>query len=322
MSSTRSLVLLEKNRVLAQRVARVLSAATELSEVHVAETPGALREHLTAESALAALELTELDAGLEWVRGPFPQLKLLTWSQGNVEGALQVARHEPALQSILAWPGHQSMPRAWELSLSARRAFDPTARGPKVTDLLAWGATTVRWSPRNGAERDAAVAQVERHAARTGAGSRFIERLAVAAHEMLMNAMYDAPVDAAGRAYYAHDRKADVMLDEREAPVLRLAFDGMTAALEVVDPFGRLERRHVLQSILRGMEGARNERAQLLDTSHGGAGLGFFRLHAASTSLLVEVRRHESTRVVALFDLDASAREARGAQTSLHLFLD
>lgn len=321
--SSRSIVLLEKNRVLAQRLARVLASASDLSEVHVGESPQALRAQLNERTVLVAVDAAELDVALEWVRGPWPQLKVVTWSQGSLEAPLQVARHEPALQSLLGWPAHQSTPRPWELALAARRAVDGgAAKGPRLTDVLAWGASTIRWSPRNSGERDHAVAEVERYAAMVGASSRLIERLAVVAHEMLMNAMYDAPVDAAGRALYAADRKQDVILDDREAPTLRLGFDGMCAALEVSDPFGRLRRAHVLNSVLRGIEGARNDQAQLLDTSHGGAGLGFFRVYGACTAVIVDVRPAESTRVLALFDLDASVREARASPASLHLFAD
>jgi hypothetical protein len=65
------------------------------------------------------------------------------------------------------------------------------------------------------------------------------------AHELLMNAMYDAPVDAQGRPKYAADRKADIRLTDSERPSVRVATDGSRLVLQVRDPFGRLERRHV-----------------------------------------------------------------------------
>lgn len=321
MSSSRSILLLEKNRVLGQRLARVLSAATDLAEVTVSDSPAELKKSLTASTLAVAVESSDLDVALEWVRSDWPQLKVITWSQTSLESTLQVARHEPALQSIIGWPAHQSMPRTWELCLAGRRALDgPNAKGPRLSEVLAWGASTIRWVPRNSAERDHAVSEVERYAAQLGANSRLIERLAVVAHELLMNAMYDAPVDAQGKPLYAHDRKQDVILDDKEAPTLRLGFDGMTAALEVTDPFGGLKRKHVLNSILRGLDGARSDRAEVLDTTHGGAGLGFFRMYGACTAVVVDVKHGESTRVLALFDLDASMREARASAASLHLF--
>ena len=321
MSSSRSILLLEKNRVLGQRLARVLSAATDLAEVTVSDSPAELKKSLTASTLAVAVESNDLDVALEWVRSDWPQLKVITWSQASLESTLQVAKHEPALQSIIGWPAHQSMPRTWELCLAGRRALDgPNAKGPRLSEVLAWGASTIRWVPRNSAERDHAVSEVERYAAQLGVNSRLIERLAVVAHELLMNAMYDAPVDGQGKPLYAHDRKQDVILDDKEAPTLRLGFDGMTAALEVTDPFGGLKRKHVLNSILRGLDGARSDRAEVLDTTHGGAGLGFFRMYGACTAVVVDVKHGESTRVLALFDLDASMREARASAASLHLF--
>jgi len=312
---------LERNRIVAQRVARVLSATTELSEVHIGESPAELKANLGPQTVLVALDASELDVALEWVRGPYPHLQVVAWSQNSLTSALQVARHEPRLRCILGWPAHQSIPRVWELALAARRAFDgPEARALRITDLLSWGGSSIKWLVRNSAERDHAVSEVERYAAMAGANSRLLERLAVVAHELLMNAMYDAPVGPNGKALYAHDRKQQVILDDAEAPTLRFALDGMTCALEVVDPFGRLQRQHVLGSILRGIEGGQNAQAQVLDTSHGGAGLGFFRMHAACSSLVVDVRPNVASRVMTLFDMDASPREARALPASLHLF--
>jgi len=319
VSSSRSVVVVERNRLAAQRMGRILSAATDLAEVHVGERPADVRPMLTERTAVLALDAADLDAALEWVRGPFPQLKVVTWSQGSLEPALQVARHEPALQSLLGWPSHQSLPRPWELALAGRRALGDTGKGPRLTDLLAWGASTIKWSPRSGAERDAAVAEVERFTAAAGAGPRAAERMALLTHELLMNAMYDAPVDAAGRPLFAQDRKADVLLTDAQAPQLRLGLDGQVAALEVTDPFGRLERRHVLQSILRGMQGGKDGAAEVLDTSHGGAGLGLFRVYEAATVMGVDCKPGASTRVMALVDLDAPPRAARTLPASLHL---
>lgn len=319
-ASPHALLLLEKNPLIAPRLARVLSSATDLSEVHVGQSEAELERQLGPTVSTLALDASELDTALKWVRGAWSHLSVLCWSQTSLVVPLRVALHTPQVQSIIGWPAHQSMPRHWELNLAARRSIDRGSRGPRLNELVAWGATTIKWSPRTSAERDFAVAELERYAALAGASSRVIERLAVVAHEMLMNAMYDAPVDGAGRAIYAQDRKADLILDEHETPTLRFAIDGVLAALEVTDRFGRLGRNHVLHSILRGIDAQSNEAAQVVDTSHGGAGLGFFRMYAACASVIVDVKPREQTRVTALFDLDSSGREARTVPASLHLF--
>jgi hypothetical protein len=138
------------------------------------------------------------------------------------------------------------------------------------------------------------------------------------AHEMLMNAMYDAPVDQGGNLLYAHDRKQDVELDERSTPTFRFAADGVHVGLQIVDPFGRLTRDHVLDGIIRARKAENGGEA--LDTSGGGAGLGIFRIYQNSTVMVVDVSPGRYTSVTSFFDLDVNPREARTMPVSLHLF--
>lgn len=322
-SGDASILVLERNPVVAQRLSRVLSAGAGLAAVHVGERPLELKERLGARTVLVALDAQDVDVALEWVRGPYPHLQIAAWSQTSAQSALQVARHERQLNALIGWPAHQSIPRTWELALVARRALDPRdAKSPRLQELLAWGATVIKWSPRTITERDHVISEIEKCATQAGASPRLVERLAVSAHELLMNAMYDAPVDSVGRPLYAADRRKELVLSDKEAPTLRLGLDGMTAGLEVTDPFGRLERKHVLEGIARGLAGKQDASAQVLDTSQGGAGLGLFRLHEASTAMLVEVRKNRSTRLLTLFDMDASAREVRAVPPSLHLHFE
>ena len=133
-------------------------------------------------------------------------------------------------------------------------------------------------------------------------------------HELIMNAMYDAPVDAFGRPKYAADRKAEIALADHERPALRLATDGTRIALQVRDPFGRLERRHVVDGLARGLAGGE------LDRSHGGAGLGLLVCHNASTALWFDVVPGQRTEVTALLELDVNLRELRTSARSLHFW--
>jgi K+-sensing histidine kinase KdpD len=133
------------------------------------------------------------------------------------------------------------------------------------------------------------------------------------AHELLMNAMYDAPVNAAGEPRFAQDRKADVALAPGEQAILRVATDGNQVALQVRDPFGRLERRHVFDGLARGLSGE-------MDRSHGGAGLGMMVCHNTSTAMFFDVVRDRHTEVTALFELDINLREFRTQAKSLHFW--
>jgi len=188
------------------------------------------------------------------------------------------------------------------------------AAAPPLGAYLDWGFSSIDLDVRATADRDPAVAQIQDFVAGLGAPRRVAEMFGELGHELIMNAMYDAPVDGSGRPKYAADRKADIMLGDHERPALRIACDGTRLALQIRDPFGRLERHHVVAGLERGLAGGE------LDRSHGGAGLGLLVCHNASTALFFDVVANRSTEVTALFELDVNLRELRTSARSLHFW--
>ena len=154
---------------------------------------------------------------------------------------------------------------------------------------------------------------------RFGIGRRLAGTAADAAHELLMNAMYDAPVDASGSPRYAEDRQADIRLEEHEIPVLRLTVDSSHLALDIIDPFGRLPRGKLFGGILRGRSGALASRASsVLDVSDGGAGLGLFNLFSSGAVVRAEVVPGRQTLVSWMLDRTVNQREIRSLPRSLY----
>jgi hypothetical protein len=313
-----TLVVIEKNRVAGQRIARVVSAAAGMAAVVVAESLEEARGQLPSPPVLLCCDAALLDEARAWF-DTWPALRAVTWTAEDVPRVVAAVRDERRVRNVLGWPSFASMPRPWELLLAARRLVDPLASVPKLQDLLLHGGHAQRWRPRTTAELAGVVEESAAVVARCGVGSRTADRVSEVVHELLMNAMYDAPVDGWGQARYAADRRQALTLDDAEVPTLRLAFDGVLIALEVADPFGRLRDEHVIDGIVRGAANASSS-APALDTSHGGAGLGMARVHASSTAMVVDVRPLESTRVLWFFELDLSARDTRGMPSSLHLF--
>jgi hypothetical protein len=313
--------VLERNRVVGQRIARVMAAACGLIDVACAEDPADLRAALDPDPLLLGCDAADLELALDWATNRYPGVRLLVWTSGETQAVIEAARKEARIASVLGWPSFESMPRPWEIAFAVRRLLKPEAPSPRLADLLGWGATVLKWRPRTSEERDVAVGEVSQYAERAGAPTRIAEKLGELAHELLMNAMYDAPVDARGRPRYAHDRKSEIYLLEHEVPTLRLGTDGEQIALQAVDPFGRLRRHHVLDGIARGL-GARGNgaRAQVLDTSGGGAGLGMLKIYTAGTVLMVDVSRAASTCVTSFYDLDVNPREFRSLPASVHFF--
>ena len=298
-----------------------MSAASGLMEVPCVDDAAELHKVLSKRPLLLGCDAADLELALEWAAERYPTMGLVVWTSASTASVVQAALGEPRLSSIIGWPSFESMPRPWEIALAVRRILNPQAPPPRLSDLLAFGATIVKWRPRSSGDRDRTVAEVRQWAERAGAPARIAERLAELAHELLMNAMYDAPTDRGGHPRYSHDRKQDIVLEDDEVPTLRLGTDGEHIALQAHDPFGGLRRHHVFEGITRGLsarEGGKPD--DVLDTSRGGAGLGMLKIYTAGAVLLVDVAPSSSTLVTSFYDLDVNPREFRSLPGSVHFF--
>jgi hypothetical protein len=125
--------------------------------------------------------------------------------------------------------------------------------------------------------------------------------------ELLMNALYDAPVDEAGKPVFAdvdpHDRK-----DSRSPrPVsIRYAATDTMFAVAVRDRFGRLAKNTILAYIEKCISSPNQ-----IDRKTYGAGLGLYLVANAAAAYVVNVAYGIATEVVCTFD--------RGAKTPLRL---
>lgn len=309
----RRVLLFERNRALAARIGRVLRAACDLANLQSTDDPHQARAALTPELDLIACDASDLDLVREWSELS-PHTKLLVWSQAATGPLVELAQHDLRLSNLVGWPSFESMPRPWELLSTTRRLLGAPA--PKHSEWLSWGATHYKFRPHTTDELAKVVITVAEIAERAGQPRRSAQRTGIAAHELLMNAMYDAPVDQYGEPRFAFARDSVITLEGHEAPTLRIGTDGEKLVLQVSDPFGRLERATLYRHLVRGQAAG----GATLDTSGGGAGLGLARIHASGIALVVDVTPNERTTITLVTDLDLRAREARALPLSLHWF--
>jgi hypothetical protein len=234
------------------------------------------------------------------------------WTAEPLRRSLRYLVETSAIDHVLGRRNFESPPQAWEVTMLARRLLGgPT---PPLGAYLDWGFNAIDIDVRATADREAAQLKIHEFVGALQVPRRIAEMFSELGDELIMNAMYDAPVDGDGRPKYAGDRRAQVVLAAHERPVLRIATDGSRLALQIRDPFGRLERRHVFEGLARGL--ARGE----IDRSHGGAGLGLMVCHNASTAMFFDVASNRHTEVTALFELDINLREFRTQAKSLHFW--
>ena len=136
-------------------------------------------------------------------------------------------------------------------------------------------------------------------------GSKTAAQLAAdVLHELAVNALLDAPVDAQGEPKYAHRRTEVNEVEEADACDLGLAVDGARIYLEAVDRFGRLTTK----PFARALE-SYGGRVQV-NSSGGGAGLGLRRMIEHSDAIAVRVVRGRESRVLCAVDLGDTRRRA------------
>lgn len=136
--------------------------------------------------------------------------------------------------------------------------------------------------------------------------------------EMLMNAIYDAPVAAGVTRFKTTSRNSLITLEPQEQPTLSYACDGETFAISVQDPFGALRQDKLLEYLKKVLR--RTDSNQLIDTKEGGAGLGLFKIFYCSHALVCNVDPGKCTEVIALIDLNEQLRDFTKMPRSVHYF--
>jgi hypothetical protein len=308
-------VVFERNRQVARRVARQLLVLG--LEVTIVEEPAQLSAALPNARLLCA-DAFDGDSVLAAVRA-FPGLRSLLWTAEPARRSLRFLTESAAISNLCGRRDFETAPRPWELLLAVRRLLGKelareSANGIPPEAFVDWGYSSLSRTIGSSADRDTVVSEIQDRIATLQVPRRVAEMFGELAHELVMNAMYDAPVDAHGHPKYAAHRKTDLRLEEKERPTVWLGTDGSRLVLQVADRFGTLRRHHVVDGLARGLAGGE------MDQSHGGAGLGMMMCHNAAAILMFDVRRGARTEVTAVFELDLNLREFRTQARSIHYF--
>jgi hypothetical protein len=124
------------------------------------------------------------------------------------------------------------------------------------------------------------------------------QSIAQVCEELLMNALYDAPVDEGGRPLFADvDPHERVRLGSPRPVSLRYAATEHQFAVAVRDRFGRLAKSTILAYIHKCL--AADDQ---IDRKAMGAGLGLYMVASATAAYVVNVAHDVATEVICTFD--------------------
>jgi hypothetical protein len=186
-----------------------------------------------------------------------------------------------------------------ELSAMATRVLAGDIFG--LEKLVPWGTQIHSILVGDFQEKSNCIAQVSEFAEAMSVRRKYRESIEQCLDEMLMNALYDAPVDEQGRQIFAEiPTKTRISLRLEQKVVVQYACDGQRFVIAVRDAFGTLERATVLRYLHKCLHSE-----QQIDRKVGGAGLGLFLMVNAATEVYFNVLPGVATEAVCTFDLVA-----------------
>jgi hypothetical protein len=130
--------------------------------------------------------------------------------------------------------------------------------------------------------------------------------MANAVDELLMNAMFDAPVDELGRQILASTSRASVFeLKDKSEVELQIGFDGTYVGLTAVDHFGSLDKNKLLSYISKIYTSDEYK----VRTAVAGAGIGLASVFRSGGSFFFASESRARTEVTVFFRRAESFRE-------------
>jgi len=149
-----------------------------------------------------------------------------------------------------------------------------------------------------------------------GVQDRIVRNIELILNELLMNAIFDAPVDGKGVKLYEHtDRGAVFDLKERERPIVQYGINEDRLAVSVSDLFGTFREDTFFSYVHRCFS-----EKSILEGVGKGAGMGLFMVFKSLNQLVINVAYNQKTEVIALIDYHSSMRELKKRRHSFHHF--
>ncbi len=174
--------------------------------------------------------------------------------------------------------------------------------------MVPWGTRIYSTLVGDYQEKSLCIAQITEYAELMGVRRKYREAIEQCVDEMLMNALYDAPVDDQGKQIFAEiPTKSRIQLRMEQKVVVQYSCDGQTFTVSVRDSFGTLDRSTVLRYLWKCLHSE-----QQIDRKTGGAGLGLYLIANSSTRFLFNVLPDVATECVCTFDLETAKVQLEG----------
>ncbi|HEY2744500.1 MAG TPA: PEGA domain-containing protein [Polyangia bacterium] len=180
-----------------------------------------------------------------------------------------------------------------------------------VEKLLPWGTRVYSALVSDYNEKSAAIAAIGDFAQAMGVRRKYREQIDQCIDEMLMNALYDAPVDDEGKPLFADvPVRERVLMRADEKALVQYGCDGERFTVSVRDAFGTLRKETILWYLDKCLH-ATSMGGEQIDRKAGGAGLGLYLICNSASEVGFHIFAGSATEVICSFDLSAARAQLR-----------
>jgi hypothetical protein len=200
-----------------------------------------------------------------------------------------------------------------EFIASATKALRGNVFG--LNKYFPWGVTTYSIVVKNYEQKNRAIDVILHYANLAGVRGQVRDRIQTVADELMMNALYHAPVDKDGKEKYAGIPIKELAQLADVSPIeVQYGSSGRYFGISVRDGGGSLTRQRAMQYLGRAKNGTAD-----VEKKVGGAGLGLISVLRSVSKLIFNLDPGTSTEVIGLFDMELFAKGKVGAR-SVHVF--
>jgi CRP-like cAMP-binding protein len=246
-----------------------------------------------------------------------PEIKIVFMTSESIHEYLIFLERYPSISNVVSFSDEDRTFTIKNITTTVSKLANQDLFG--LEKYISWGTEVSEIVIVGSAQRRKIVSDLGESLLTSGIRKSVISRVTAVAEELLMNAIYDAPVDKDGKSIYNHlSRTVKIELKSEEQGLFRHACDGLLIAISVTDPFGGLTRETIV-TYLRNCYGASPGTLNFAGGSKGGAGLGLFQLIATSDLVVFNVNTGRKTEVIALFSTDPKVARVK-KKPSFHFF--
>lgn len=167
-----------------------------------------------------------------------------------------------------------------------------------LENLLKPGSKVQHVKLQSTGQKQGAVEAVKNYLLAAKFQSRMASVIANAVDELLMNAMFDAPVDDLGRPLYATLSRNTVMkLEGKHLVEVQIGFDGARVGITAIDHFGSLDKAKLLAHISK----IYTEEEYRVKYTSAGAGIGLATVFRSGGSFFFSSESQSRTEVTVFF---------------------